>query len=62
MDNPTIRTTTSREIVFGYKVNAGELKLALSTIPDHAEMTVTKYEGDAREPTETRIEASWEPE
>lgn len=56
-DQPKITTTTSSVLKFGNKVTAGQIKHWLESVPDTAEITVSKYNGDQRDPTETTFTA-----
>jgi|RhiMethySRZTD1v2_1073278.scaffolds.fasta_scaffold29737_5 hypothetical protein len=58
-DQTSVRRTTTTTIKFGYKTTAGKLRAALDGVPDEAEIKVTKWEGDQREPTQTTIHAEW---
>jgi predicted protein tyrosine phosphatase len=54
-----IRAESSRSLVFGYSAKASELKAFIASLPDEATVTISSYAGDAREPAETTIQATW---
>lgn len=55
----TIHKKSTRTITFGYDVSAADLKEWLAYVPDEARVTVSHYEGDAREPSENTLTAEW---
>lgn len=60
-DKPSVSHESRATLKFGHQVEASDVKAFLERVPDAAMLTITRYEGDAREPSETTISATWDP-
>lgn len=62
--DPNVRISHEQKSIMkvGYGANAAAYKAFFDKVPDTAKIDVTSYAGDAREPSETTITATWTPE